>query len=30
MLYNNRFAFEGFYIVKPEYRNKGYGSRLFT
>jgi GNAT superfamily N-acetyltransferase len=30
IIYDDRFAFAGFYIVKPEYRNEGYGSRLFA
>jgi GNAT superfamily N-acetyltransferase len=28
--YNETFAFAGLYILKPEYRNRGYGSRLFA
>ena len=28
--YSEAFAFAGLYIVKPEYRNRGYGSRLFA
>lgn len=28
--YSATFAFAGLYILKPEYRNRGYGSRLFA
>ena len=28
--YSETFAFAGLYILKPEYRNRGYGSRLFA
>ncbi len=28
--YDETFAFAGLYVVKPEYRNGGYGSRLFA
>ncbi len=28
--YNNDFAFMGFYIVKPEYRGKGYGIKIWN
>jgi len=28
--YDETFAFAGLYILKPEYRNRGYGSRLFA
>lgn len=28
--YGETFAFAGLYILKPEYRNRGYGSRLFA
>jgi len=28
--YDEAFAFAGLYILKPEYRNRGYGSRLFA
>ncbi|MDK2916964.1 MAG: hypothetical protein PWR25_1521 [Euryarchaeota archaeon] len=28
--YDETFAFAGLYIMKPEYRNRGYGSRLFA
>ncbi len=28
--YSEAFAFAGLYIVKPDYRNRGYGSRLFA
>ncbi|WP_292521545.1 GNAT family N-acetyltransferase [Methanoculleus sp.] len=28
--YTEAFAFAGLYIMKPEYRNRGYGSRLFA
>ena len=30
VVYDDLFAFAGFYIVKPEFRNYGYGSRLFA
>ncbi len=30
VVYDDKFAFEGFYIVKPEYGNHGYRSRIFT
>lgn len=30
VVYDDKFAFAGFYIVKPEYRDYGYGSRIFT
>ncbi len=28
--YSEAFAFAGLYILRPEYRNRGYGSRLFA
>lgn len=28
--YSETFAFAGLYILRPEYRNRGYGSRLFA
>jgi GNAT superfamily N-acetyltransferase len=28
--YGGTFAFAGLYVLKPEYRNRGYGSRLFA
>ncbi|MFA7562767.1 MAG: GNAT family N-acetyltransferase [Methanoculleus sp.] len=28
--YSEAFAFAGLYILKPEYRNRGYGNRLFA
>ena len=28
--YDNTFGFLGFYIVKPEYRNKGYGIKIWN
>lgn len=28
--YSEAFAFAGLYILKPEYQNQGYGSRLFA
>lgn len=28
--YSEAFAFAGLYIVKPDYQNRGYGSRLFA
>lgn len=29
VIYDDKFAFWGFYIVKPDYRSKGYGLALF-
>ncbi|RXE55226.1 hypothetical protein ABH15_10540 [Methanoculleus taiwanensis] len=29
VVYNDTFAFGGFYIIKPAFRGRGYGSRLF-